>query len=217
METKKIDNKDIEYEINHLNNLKSGTVIRWDNWDRAPKNEEDFFSLKEKINNYISVCFHRYIEKGIEILDHDYPISPCSPIPADEGSQEFSRIHLTQNKDAEQIAYVLQHPKNWKENFEVKKGLNSFRLFEGFERQQGIYIYRCDRLLTPNGGWLGLLKKGNAAKLARVVINYPNNADQMWSLDITKTNASIPYTFRKEIGNLISAVKKKSISKISHG
>ncbi len=214
---KKIDNKDLEYEINYLNNLKSGTIIRWDNWDRAPKNEEDFFSLKEKINNYISVCFHRYIEKGIKILDHDYPISPCSPIPAGEGSQEFSRIHLTQNKDAEQIAYVLQHPKNWKENFEVKIGLNSFRLFEGFERQQGIYIYRCDRLLTPNGGWLGLLKKGNAAKLARVVINYPNNADQMWSLDITKTNASIPYAFRKEIGNLISAVKKRSLSKISHG
>ena len=74
---KKIDNEDIEYEINFLNNLKSGTVIRWDNWDRAPKNEEDF-SLKEKINNYISVCFHRYIEKGIKILDHDYPIIPCS-------------------------------------------------------------------------------------------------------------------------------------------
>ena len=39
----------------------------------------------------------------------------------------------------------------------------------------------------------------------------------MWSLDITKTNASIPYAFRKEIKNLISAVKKRSLSKISHG
>ena len=214
---KKIDNTEIEYEISYLNDLKSGTVIRWDNWDRAPSKEEDFFSLKEEINNYISVCFHRFIERGVKILDHDYPINSCSPIPSGEGSQEFSRIHLTQNKDAEQIAYVLQHPKNWNENYEVKKALNSFRLFEGFERQQGIYIYRCDRLLTPKGGWLGLLKKGNAAKLARVVINYPNNADQMWSLDITKTNASIPYVFRKEIKKLINTVKKESINKISSG
>ena len=214
---KKIDPKEIECEINYLNDLKSGTVIKWDNWDRAPSNEEDFFLLKEEINNYISVCFHRFIERGIKILDHDYPLHSCSPIPVKEGSQEFSRIHLTQNKDAEQIAYVLQHPKNWNENYEVVRGLNSFRLFEGFERQQGIYIYRCDRLLTPKGGWFGLLKKGNAAKLARVVINYPNNADQEWSLDVTKTNSTIPYDFRKEIKNLINAVKKKSINKISSG
>ena len=38
----------------------------------------------------------------------------------------------------------------------------------------------------------------------------------MWSLDITKTNASIPYAFR-ENWKFDKAVKKRSLSKISHG
>ena len=88
-------------------------------------------------------------------------------------------------------------------NYENINKFNSFRLFNGFERQQGIYIYRCDRLLTPQGGWLGLLKKGNAAKFARVVIDYSNDADELWSLDVTKTNASIPFEFKREIKKLL--------------
>ena len=64
---------------------------------------------------------------------------------------------------------------------------------------------------------MGLINKGNAAKLARVVINYPNNADHLWSLDITKTNASIPYEFKKAIKDLIIASKSESQLKINRG
>lgn len=204
-------------EINYLDKIVSGTVIKWENWDRAPNTEEDFTSLISDINNYISVCFHRFIERGIKIFCHSTELESCSPIPSDEGAEEYSKVHLSKNKDAVQTAYILQHPKKWEEDFEVISRFNSFRLFEGFERQQGIYIYRCDRLLTPKAGWLGLLRKGNAAKLARVVIDYPNNADAIWSLDITKTNASIPYEFKREIKKIIDAAKNASIKKIVRG
>ena len=46
---------------------------------------------------------------------------------------------------------------------------------EGFD-SKGITYIDVIGFLHQSGGWLGLLK-GNAAKLARVVINYPNNAD----------------------------------------
>ncbi len=36
-------------------------------------------------------------------------------------------------------------------------------------------------------GWLGVIKAINSSKLARVTIDYPNSADKLWSLDITKT------------------------------
>ena len=112
---------------------------------------------------------------------------------------------------------IKEATKNWDDNYENINRFNSFRLFNGFERQQGIYIYRCDRLLTPQGGWLGLLKKGNAAKFARVVIDYSNDADELWSLDVTKTNASIPFEFKREIKKLIDKTKKKSVTKIVRG
>lgn len=216
---KKVEDKDILDELSYLKELISGTIIRWDDWDRAPTLEHDFMALINQINNYISVCFHRFIENGISICHHGYPLEPCSPIPAGKGSDFFSEIPLSKNKEVKQTAYILQHPKNWDENYEVINRFNSFRLFEGFESQQGIYIYRCDRLLTPKGGWLGMMKKGNAAKLARVIIDYPNNAkaDALWNLDITKTNASIPFEFKSEINKLIEVTKNKSVLKIVKG
>ena len=213
---KKIDDDFYKAEFNFLKDLDSGTIIRWDDWDRAPKSENDLLSLNSQINDYLSVCFHRFIEKGISISCHDYSLESCSPIPFGEGAEFYSEIILDKNK-AKQTSYILQHPKNWEENYENINKFNSFRLFNGFERQQGIYIYRCDRLLTPQGGWLGLLKKGNAAKFARVVIDYSNDADELWSLDVTKTNASIPFEFKREIKKLIDKTKNKSVTKIVRG
>lgn len=210
-----VDETKIQDQILFLNQQESGTVIRWDNWDRAPKSNQDFTALISDINNYISVCFHRFIEKGINIYCHETRLLPCSPIPSGEGSALYSEVTIDEN--AKQTAYIIQHPKYWAENFETITRFNSFRLFEGLERQQGIYIYRCDRLLTPKGGWLGQINKGNSAKLARVVINYSNKADDLWSLDITKTNASIPYEFRSAIKDLIEASKNESLKKIIRG
>ena len=214
---KSIENNSYKYELDYLKSVESGTIIRWDDWDRAPKNIDDFNSLSTRIRNYLSVCFHRFIEKGVEISSFDYCIEPISPIPIDEGTNVYSEIPLSKNKKAKQTSYILQHPKNWKDDYENIIKFNSFRLFEGFERQQGIYIYRCDRLLNPKGGWLGMLKEGNGSKLARVVIDYPNDADTTWSLDITKTKASIPYEFKKEIIKLINTTKIGSVKKIIRG
>jgi hypothetical protein len=214
---KKIDDDFYKAEFDFLKDLDSGTIIRWDDWDRAPKSENDLLSLNSQINDYLSVCFHRFIEKGISISCHDYSLESCSPIPSGEGAEFYSEITLDKNSKAKQTSYILQHPKNWEENYENINRFNSFRLFNGFERQQGIYIYRCERLLTPQGGWLGLLKKGNAAKFARVVIDYPNDADALWSLDVTKTNASIPFEFKREIKKFIDKTKKESVTKIVRG
>ena len=215
---KKVAEELITSELLYLDQHESGTIIKWSDWDRAPKDNDEFTDLVEVINSYIRVCFHRFIEdKGIKLFCHETEIKPCGPIPSGEGSEQFSSIALSQNQRARQTAFILQHPQKWEEDYEAISRFNSFRLFKGFERQQGIYIYRCDRLLTPRGGWLGLLRKGNSAKLARVVIDYPNDADSLWSLDITKTNASIPYQFKKEIKKLIDAARRASITKIVRG
>ena len=197
---------------------KSGTAIIWSSWDKAPVNKEDFDSLSNKIYDYVSVCFHRFIEMGINISCNNHRILACNPIPTNAGgAEQFSEVSLATNKEVKLSAYVIQHPMKWKENYEYSINFNSYKLFNGFERQQGIYIYRCNRLLTPRGGWLGVLRSGNSAKLARVTIDYPNNADSLWSLDITKTNAFIPFEFKKEIRAFAEKIRKKSNVKINRG
>lgn len=206
---------DFKTEIDRLNKEGQGTIICWKSWDRAPKLKEDFISLITKISNYAAVCFHRFIEDGIKIYSHDELLKPISPIPKD--SQKYSEIPLKNHRDSKQTAYILKHPKFWEQDYDSMQQFNSYKLFNGFPAQQGIYIYRINRLLNPYGGWLGVIKPINSSKLARVTIDYPNSADKLWTLDITKTNATIPYEFRKEIEKLIENTKLESVSKITRG
>ncbi len=212
---KHCDISDFKNEIDELNKTKHGTIICWKNWDRAPELEDDFISLISKISDYASVCFHRFIENGIKIYSHNELLKPIDPIP--KGSQKYSEIPLRNHKNSKQTAYILKHPKFWEQEYDTMPQINSYKLFNGFASQQGIYIYRCHRLLNPNGGWLGVIKTINSSKLARVTIDYPNSADKLWSLDITKTNATIPYQFKKEIEKLIENTKLESVSKITRG
>jgi hypothetical protein len=207
--------EEFQHEIDTLNQFGHGNIIYWRDWDRAPISYNDFILLNSKISNYISVCFHRYIDSGIQIFSQDELLKPICPIPKD--SQKYSEIPLSYHEKSKQIAYVIKHPKFWDQEYDLITQFNSFKLFNGFNSQQGIYIYRCDRLLNPYGGWLGIIKPNNSTKLARVVIDYPNSADHLWNLDITKTNASIPYEFKKEIEKLIENTKLESISKITRG
>lgn len=197
----------------HWKVVNHGTIIRWDIWDKAPDNYDDFIILSRKVVDYVSVCFHRFLEsKSFKIEIQGVNVKPTSPIP--DTSQKYSSTKLG-DTEAFQEAFILQHPHYWEKDYNEDFLLNSYRLFEGLERQQGIYIYRCDRLLTPQGGWLGVIRPNNSAKLARIVINYPNNTDHLWGLDITKTNAEIPYVFKKAIVELVNKTKYQSVGKIN--
>lgn len=193
-----------------------GTAIIWNKWDKSPDDDQNFTSLHNNIVDYLSVCFHKFIEDGIKIYSNETLINPCSPIPNDGGAKIQSTVSL-KNSNSNLSAYVLQHPSKWDKDYDKSSLLNSFKLFSGFDRQQGIYIYRGNRLLTPKGGWLGLIRPTSHSKLARVTIEYPNDADNLWSLDIKKTSATIPFKFKKEIEKFIKKTKSASSEKIIRG
>lgn len=68
----------------------------------------------------------------------------------------------------------------------------------GWFQQQGFYIYRGDRLLVA-GDWLGIEKKRDYSKLARIAINFTNSNDFNWQLDIKKSTATPPIEIRREL------------------
>jgi hypothetical protein len=68
----------------------------------------------------------------------------------------------------------------------------------GWFNAQGFYIYRGDRLLVA-GNWLGLEKKRDYSKLARIAVNFTNSNDFNWHLDIKKSTATPPIEIRREL------------------
>jgi hypothetical protein len=202
--------RDILKDQNH------GTIVIWDKWDRYPQDEREFNNLKNKVEEYISICFHRFIEtNGIEISRNGTPIIPVSPIPK-ELITPASCVKL-QSGAIIQKAYILPHPTIWPQEIHSDININSYNLLNGYANHQGIYIYRCNRLLNPYGGWLGVVKAQNSTKLARVVIEFSNTADSLWSIDITKTKAKIPFKLKNEIHNFLHQSSSISTKKIIRG
>jgi hypothetical protein len=79
----------------------------------------------------------------------------------------------------------------------------------GWFQEQGFYVYRGDRLLV-SGDWLGLEKKRDYSKLARIEVNFANANDFNWHLDIKKSTATPPIEIRKVLSRIAKIAIMKS-------
>ena len=78
-----------------------------------------------------------------------------------------------------------------------------------FISNQGAYVYRGGRLMAW-GDWFRLIPKGEATKLARVQIDFPNSLDESWTIDIKKSRARPPYAVRERLRQIISRITARS-------
>ena len=79
-----------------------------------------------------------------------------------------------------------------------------------FISNQGAYVYRNGRLMAW-GDWFRLVPKGEATKLARVQIDFPNNLDEAWTIDIKKSRARPPVAVRERLSQIISKITGSSV------
>ena len=80
-----------------------------------------------------------------------------------------------------------------------------------FISNQGGYVYRNGRLMAW-GDWFRLVPKGEATKLARVQIDFPNSLDEAWTIDIKKSRARPPHTVRERLRQIISQITGRSVT-----
>ncbi|MGZ4249142.1 MAG: hypothetical protein ACXVUE_12665 [Solirubrobacteraceae bacterium] len=74
-----------------------------------------------------------------------------------------------------------------------------------WNRQQGLYIYRRDRLIQ-SGGWNRLRTLDEHAKLARISIDIPPAADGAFRTDVAKMNVGLPDDLRPQLRVLVAGV-----------
>ena len=206
--------------INDLDNQKSGTLIIWTDLDRIiplytePTNEniKHKFSLSmDKVKTHLAMTFHRFIEdKSIKIFWCGHEIEAWNPFCIDE--------QKTQPQPTENInggitmkGFVLPH----KNNFSTEQAYKRAEGNDGWIALQGFYVYRGKRLLL-GGDWLGLFRKEEAYKLARIQIDIPNNLDSDWQIDIKKSKAYPPSIYREQLESYAKSVRKLAIEVYKH-
>jgi hypothetical protein len=198
--------------LEKIENQKSGTLVIWEKLDRIVGNAEvknesvknAFYQEMINVKHHLSLVFHKFIEsKRIKIFFQNTEIEAYNPFllnlnPKPEMGQpeSFGNVEITY--------FILPHMSEIGKTDYEKSGGSL-----GWFQEQGFYIYRGDRLLVA-GDWLGLEKKRDYSKLARIAVNFTNTNDFNWHLDIKKSTATPPIEIRKELSRIANIAIKKS-------
>lgn len=202
-----------------LDDLASGTVVIWENLDRLVRDsrEDDkealnkFLETAESVKKHLAMVFHRFMEQGkFALFFQQRKVEAWDPyLIGKDGLQSFPEEQL-QNGQVTVKGYVLPHKSRISEN--------TFRYAEGpkgWNEQQGFYIYRNQRLLVA-GDWLGMFRKEEHFKLARIQVDLPNTLDAEWQIDIKKSVARLPPHLKSQLKAIASRVRAQAVEVYRH-
>lgn len=200
-------------------NLTSGTVVVWENLDRlvmgAREEDKDalnkFLETAETIKKHLAMVFHRFMEQGkIALFFQQRQVEAWDPyLKGEDGLQSFPEEQL-QNGQVTVKGYVLPHKSKISESrFRYAEGP------KGWNEQQGFYIYRNQRLLVA-GDWLGMFRKEEHFKLARIQVDLPNTLDAEWQIDIKKSVARLPPHLKSQLKAIASRVRAQAVEVYRH-
>jgi hypothetical protein len=214
---------DAEPRFSRLATMSQGTTVLWQNLDRLTRSQDAqnerhqlrFLDRIEGVRRHLGMVFHRFLSgpSATRLFINEHPVEPWDPfmdehpatvrLPADLLRLNGVRVPVR--------AYVLPHfSKLTKSEHEVGAGPR------GWLAHQGFYVYRCDRLLVA-GDWLGFgWTKDEHLKLARIAIELPNNIDQEWQINVTKSRATPPFALRDDLRRVAEHVRAKAKAVYTH-
>lgn len=211
-----LDTKEIEtHPLLLLNSsMKCGTQVIWEKLSCLNKtshsldDETILASTLSDLGDYISLHFHKFMggKNKINFIINNSALRGIDPFMTKSPGYQEGRSEKLRCKGGhiEINTHVLPHFKRMESTpLERLGGAN------GIVQNQGLYIYRENRLINA-GGWLGLAKTSQLGALARVEVNVPSSLDQEWSTDVKKASLQLPPRIKKELRKFLSDPIKRS-------
>lgn len=186
-----------------LEQYPSGTIVLWEEldllhaqWGTAPS---DLDNAMAAVRQHLGLVFHRFIDGDdapkVEIAINGTKIMSSDPFLSRHRATQSTgedRIRI-RNEIVKVTGYTLPALNKLKKS-EYDKILSAGTPSES----QGFYIYRAKRLVTW-GTWFRLAPKSNMKRLTRIKVDVPNALDDMWSLDVKKSQAVPPPEVRDRL------------------
>ena len=218
----------IRAELLEQMDLDHGTQILLENIDRVTGDpgtarerdqEQHFLWHIDRVREHLAMVFHRFLERknrNFRIYVNDAPIEPWDPFleshRATQPVGEYSERLDGHSRPIRVEGFVLPHS----DRFENSDAHRTAGGPNGWNAQQGFYLYRAERLIIP-GDWLQLRwQKEEHFKLARIRIDIPNSMDHEWQIDVKKSTASPPSVLREWLTAIAQEVRKVAKEVYSH-
>lgn len=198
----------------------TGTLVIWRDLDRLFEDEtgrrrDEIVNEKLTIvERHLSLVFHRFLagevngRRKLTISINGHQITPFDPFcRKNEATQILPKETVWVDDEAISMQpYILPH--------HSRLSAPEFDYYQDrsdFISNQGAYVYRNGRLMAW-GDWFRMVPKGEATKLARVQIDFPNSLDEAWTIDIKKSRARPPHAVRERLRQIIAKITARSVN-----
>ncbi|WP_373515363.1 ATP-binding protein, partial [Persicitalea sp.] len=199
--------------------LPGGTIVLWEDMDRLTKGTDkdnakhlaNFLKAAASVKQHLSMFFHRFLTPDrLKIDFNGNPVEPWDPYMHGQPGLQPQAEESMAGGQVLVKGYVLPHISLLTSANHEKGGGPG-----GWNAQQGFYIYRNERLLVA-GSWLGMFKKEEHYKLARIRLDITNQQDTDWQIDIKKSVARPPDALRDELRRIADSVRRLAVEVYRH-
>lgn len=218
----KVSKRELKFVLNHHLNTLTGTVVFWQKLDRILGYKHPYGEMAKKrlsemcraLEQHLAMVFHRFLAgevpgKKLQIILNGNRIEHWDPFARNEvKTQALDAIplHIEHEGKAGMVIlepYILPH----QDLFSSKDAFNHASGPNKWNRQQGFYIYRANRLIQ-SGGWSGLRTLDEHTKLARISISFSPHLDDAFKINVAKMRVQLPGQIREKIETATSRVIK---------
>ncbi|HOU30595.1 MAG TPA: ATP-binding protein [Bacteroidales bacterium] len=202
----------------------TGTVVMWQKLDRilGYKNPYGEFAKKRmaamcrELEEHLAMVFHRFImgesrRQTIKIFLNNNLIRPWDPFARSEAKTwilESTEIPC-ELEDIKGTIYIQPYILPHKDEFSTRDAWEYASGPKKWNQQQGLYIYRGDRLIQ-SGGWSYLRTIDEHTKLARIAISFSPDLDEAFKINVAKMRVQLPIEIQEKLKQIIEPVVRQA-------
>jgi hypothetical protein len=201
---------------------RTGTVVLWRRLDRILGLKHPYSGMIKKrilgmcseLEEHLAMVFHRYLageagRRRVRISVNGKPLRPWDPfVRTEKSTVRLEPVVLKYDHDGIKGSvlmepYVLPHQDEFSSPEAHGVAAGSLR----WNRQQGFYIYRADRMVQ-SGGWSNLRTLDEHTKLARVALSFDPCLDDAFRINVAKMRVQLPRQLCEGIEKAMAPVVK---------
>lgn len=209
----------------------TGTVVLWDRLDRVLHYADPdggwarrrIETLTGRVRDHLGMVFHRFIEgssasgERVVLTVNGEKARAWDPMASDEPATTVlppQRLELPLASGSGCVLfrpYVLPTRDQFSTPAEFERLSGPLK----WNRQQGLYVYRADRLIQ-SGGWCGLRAADEHTKLARASLDFTPFLDDQFHLNVAKTQVRLPQEIRPALERAVSELCGEASRRYRH-
>lgn len=184
-----------------------GTVVLWEDLDRILPYKDPgggwarrkLLQLAEELERHLGMVFHRFLagevprRRKLTVRINGTAVEPWDPYAREEKEtreikpEEFE-LHTSQGSGIVRLEpYILPAQKSFSSETAWQRASGP----ASWNRQQGFYVYRAQRLIQ-SGGWSHLRTQDEHTKLARAGMFFSPELDAAFGLNVAKMRVTLP-------------------------